>query len=360
MTRPDRRRPVRAAIHRSLVWLAALLVSATAAQGTSQVPVMVLQTQAVGTGFELDGVAQPVKQSTVSAQAIGRIATLTVKAGDRVRSGQLLATIDDREAQAGVQRSQAQVAQADAELRNARAHLGRTRELQTQGYVSAAALDSADAQFKGAQAGRDQAGAGERQSALAQGFTRVSAPFDGWVLQTHAEAGDLAVAGKPLLTLYAPLPIRAVVQVPVSRSALARASEVIEVLLQDSAGATHWVRPVTRSIVPTADPVSQTIEWRLELPPEAAKSLLPGQHLRVRFSAGQTDRTLVPAAAILRRGELSAVYVVSGKGFALRAVRLGAEHAQGIEVLSGLAAGERIAVDPVKAGLAGAQPAAPQ
>ena len=150
------------------------------------------------------------------------------------------------------------------------------------------------------------------------------------------------------------------VQVPVSRSALARASEVIEVLLQDSAGATHWVRPVTRSIVPTADPVSQTIEWRLELPPEAAKSLLPGQHLRVRFSAGQTDRTLVPAAAILRRGELSAVYVVSGKGFALRAVRLGAEHAQGIEVLSGLAAGERIAVDPVKAGLAGAQPAAPQ
>ena len=355
MTRPDLRRPVRAAIHRSLVWLAVLLVSAAAAQGNSQVPVIVLQTQAVGTGFELDGVAQPVKQSTVSAQAIGRIATLTVKAGDRVRSGQLLATIDDREAQAGVQRSQAQVAQADAELRNARAHLGRTRELQTQGYVSAAALDSADAQFKGAQAGRDQAGAGERQSALAQGFTRVSAPFDGWVLQTHAEAGDLAVAGKPLLTLYAPLPIRAVVQVPVSRSALARASEVIEVLLQNSAGVAHWVRPVARITVPTADPVSQTIEWRLELPPEAAQSLLPGQQLRV-----QTDRTLVPAAAILRRGELSAVYVVSGKGFALRAVRLGAEHAQGIEVLAGLAAGERIAVDPVQAGLAGAQPAAPQ
>lgn len=343
----------------ALPWLGALAMTGALAQSAIQVPTVAAQVKSVGTGFEMDGVIQPVKQSTISAQAAGRIVTLSVKAGDKVRAGQLLATIDDREAQTGVQRSQAQVAQAQAELRNAQANFDRTRDLQNKGFVSAAALDNADSQLKGAQAGRDQAGAGARQSALAQGFTRVLAPYDGWVLQTQAEAGDLAVPGKPLLTLYAPLPIRAVVQVPVSRSALARAAGAVEILIQNAGAATQSVRPVSSSSVPNADPVSQTIEWRFELPPEAARSLLPGQQVKVRFVGQQAQRMVVPAAALLRRGELTAVYVAAGKGFSLRAVRLGAGHdAAGVEVLAGLSAGDRVALDPVQAGLAGAQPAA--
>jgi RND family efflux transporter MFP subunit len=337
--------------------MGALALQAAMAQGVIQVPVVAAQVKSVGTGFELDGVVQPVKQSTISAQSSGRIATLSVKAGDKVRAGQMLATIDDREAQTGVQRGQAQVAQAQAELRNAQSNFDRTRDLQSKGFVSAAALDTADAQLKGAQAGRDQASAGAAQSALAQGFTRVSAPFDGWVLQTHAEAGDLATPGKPLLTLYAPLPLRAVVQVPVSRSGVARAAGAVEVLVQ-SGGNAKWIRPSASSSVPTADAVSQTIEWRLELPTEATNALLPGQQVRVRFTGGQAERSVVPASAILRRGELTAVYVASPKGFLLKAVRLGPDHgAEGVEVLAGLTAGELVALDPVKAGLQGAQAA---
>ena len=337
--------------------MGALTLSISMAQSVIQVPVVAAQVKMVGTGFELDGVVQPVKQSTISAQSSGRIATLSVKAGDKVRAGQMLATIDDREAQTGVQRSQAQVAQAQAELRNAQSNFDRTRDLQSKGFVSAAALDTADAQLKGAQAGRDQATAGAAQSALAQGFTRVSAPFDGWVLQTHAEAGDLATPGKPLLTLYAPLPLRAVVQVPVSRSGVARAAGAVEVLVQNGGNA-KWIRPSASSTVPTADAVSQTIEWRLELPTEAANALLPGQQVRVRFTGGQAERSVVPASAILRRGELTAVYVASPKGFLLKAVRLGPDHgAEGVEVLAGLMAGELVALDPVKAGLQGAQAA---
>ena len=340
--------------------LGALAMSVALAQGSIQVPAVQVRLQSVATGFELEGVIQPVKQSTISAQAGGRIATLAVKAGDKVRTGQLLATIDDREAQTGVQRSQAQVAQAQAELRNARANFERTRDLQTKGFVSAAALDTANSQLQGAQAGRDQAGAGATQSALAQGFTRVMAPYDGWVLQTHVEAGDLAVPGKPLLTIYAPLPLRAVVQVPVSRGTQARAAGTVEILLQNGEGQARWVRPVSVSAIPTADPVSQTIEWRLEVPAEAVTSLLPGQQVRVRFAGSQADRRVVPGSAVLRRGELTAVYVASGNGFALKAVRLGAEHgADGVEVLAGLMEGDRVALDPVKAGLAGAQ-AVPQ
>src|SRR5512133_4161535 len=232
---------------RLLPWFGVFAVSVAAAQGGIQVPVAPAQVKSVGTGFQLDGVVQPVKQSTVSAQASGRIASLLVKAGDKVRAGQVLATVDDREAQTGVQSSQAQLAQAQAGLHNAQANFDRTRDLRAKGFVSAAALDTADARLKGALAGSDQAGAGARQSALAQGFTRVTAPFEGWVLQTQVEAGDLAVPGKPLLILYAPLPIRAVVQVPVSRANQVRASGAVDVLMQNSEGGTQWVRPVSRS-----------------------------------------------------------------------------------------------------------------
>ena len=341
---------------RSLWLFSALVTLASAwAQAPLQVPVAALQLASVATGFELDGVVQPVRQSTVAAQANGRVLSLLVRVGDRVKRGQLLATIDDREAQTGVQRSQAQLAQAQAELFNAQASFERTRDLQARGFLSAAALDAAQAQLKTTQAGRDQADAGLRQSALAQGFTRVTAPFDGWVLQTQAEAGDLAVPGKPLLTLYAPLPLRVVVQVPVSRAGAARSASLLEILLPDG----RWVKPAAKSTVPSADPVSQTVEWRLELTAESAKALLPGQQVRVRFAGAQVSRLLAPVGSVLRRGELTAVYVVSGKGFALRTVRLGASHgAQGVEILAGLAEGERIALDPVQAGMAQAVPAA--
>lgn len=346
-------------------WLgwAAIALSATmmlpsAAQTLSQVSVTAVQSKAVGQGFELDGVVQPVKQSTVSAQASGRILTLLVKAGDKVSAGQLLATIDDQETQTAVQRSQAQVAQTKADLHHAQANFDRTRDLRAQGFVSAAALDVGQAQLESAKAGHDQANAGVKQSTLSQGFTRVTAPFEAWILQTQSQVGDLAVPGRPLLTLYAPLPLRVVVQVPVSKASQVNSKGVVEVLLPTVDGAQQWSRPSMMTHVPTADAVSQTIEWRLELPTSSTQALLPGQQVRVRFSAGQTQRLMLPATAVLRRGELTAVYAVSGKGFVLKAVRLGEDHgADGVEILAGINAGERVASDPVKAGLTGAQAA---
>ena len=341
--------------------VAGLLAAATAWGGPAiDVPVIRALTQPVTVGFALDGVVEPVTQSTVAAQASGRISHLAVKAGDRVRSGQLLATIDDRESQAGLERSRAQTAQAEAELRNAQAQVRRTRELQSKGFVSQAALDTAEAVYKAAQAARDQAGAGQRQSAIAQEFTRVTAPYEGRVLETLAQPGDLAVPGKPLLTLYAPLPLRAVVHVPASRAAAAREATHVQVQVPDGDGAAQWIVPAARAMLPAADPVAQTLEWRLELPAAAANTLAPGQQVHVRFAAGPQRRLVVPAGAVLRRGELTAVYVTSpdGRGFMLKAVRLGANHGgAGVEILAGLNAAETVALDAVKAGLAGARPA---
>ena len=330
--------------------------------GGLPVSVHTVEQRSVGVGFELDGLIQPVKQSTVSAQTAGRVVSLLVKAGDVVRAGQLLATIDEREALVGAQRSQAQLAQAQADWRVAQANVARNRDLQAKGFVSQAALDVAESQLQGAQAGRDQAQAGVQQAVLARGYSRVLAPYDGRVLNTEAQVGDLAVPGKPLLTVYAPLPLRVIVQVPGSRSQRIGPTDQIEVRLAGQSGQGNWVQPTARTALPSADPVAQTVEWRLDLSTQVAQGLVPGQQIAVRFISAQpatgAARVLIPAAAVLRRGELTAVYVASERGFLLRAVRLGAEHAgSGVEVLAGLRAGERIALDPVRAGLAGASAA---
>lgn len=348
-----------------LVAASAVLAPAPARADAPVVPVGVVAARAVGQGVEYDGVLQAVKQSTLSVQVSGRITQWSVKAGDRVKAGQLLAVIDDRVSQAGISQAQAQVAQADAQLANAQAQYARNQELHAKGFVSKAALDVAESQYKAAQAGSSGAQAGKVQSQLAQGFTRLTAPYDGWVLATHAEAGDLAMPGTPLLTVYAPQPMRAVTHVPASRQAAASQAPQVEVRLPDG----KWVVPVAKATVPAADPVSQTVEWRLEMPTAAVANLVPGQQVQVRFASVQAPRLTVPAQAVFRRGELSAVYVVreastpgatadTGR-FVLRAVRLGANHGEtGFEVLAGLNSGDRVALDPLRAGLAGARPAA--
>ena len=332
--------------------LAAVLAWVPASVKAQALPTFTVGLKQSGASTFLDGVVQPVKQSTVSAQASGRIASFVVKAGDKVKAGQLLATIDDREASVGQQRSQAQVDQADADLRNAKANFDRTKDLQAKGFISQAALDTADAQLKSAKAQRDQASAAIRQSSLAQGFTRVTAPFDGWVLQTDAQAGDLAVPGKPLLVIYAPLPLRVVVQVPASRATLVGQAANVQVQAGEALP-DAWITPSATSVIPSSDPVSQTTEWRLELPAAQSAGLVPGLQVRVKFSApAAANRSLlaVPEQAIVRRGELTAVYVKNGDVFALRAVRLGQKlGADGTEVLAGLKAGDVVALDTVRA-----------
>lgn len=351
---------------RLLLWLAKasvviafLAISLGHAEPVS-VPTVVVQPRSGGLQIVLDGVVEAVRQSTVSAQASGRITTLTVKAGDRVRAGQVLATIDDREAGAGVQRSQAQISQAEAELRNAQSTLDRTRDLQGKGFVSSSALDNASTQYQGAVALRDQALAGERQAGIIHGFTRVTAPFDGWILQMQAQAGDLAVPGKPLLTVYAPQPLRAVVHVPASRSQSIQSSVRTTVGVEGAQGKTTWIVPLASTRLPSTDPVSQTTEWRFDLPTKESADLVPGQQVQVQFlpsKSGVTSRLTLPQSTIVRRGELTGVYVSNGQGFSLRAVRLGAQQANEVEILAGLKAGDEVALDPLKAGRTGAQPA---
>ena len=355
--------PALSRVGQPLLLAGVLALASGLALAATPVPTVTVGRTAAGAGFEIDGTVQAVRQATVAAQVAGSVLALTVKAGDVVKAGQVLARIDDRDAVAGLSRSEAGVAQADAELHNARLAAERQRDLRAKGFVSQAAQDVADTQLKAAQAGLQQAQGARSQAQLARGFSTVTAPFDGVVLATHLDAGDLASAGRPVLTLYAPGAMRAVVQVPASRALAARQATLRQVRLGDDSA---WITPVHSTELPVTDPVAQTNEWRLDLP--ASSTLSPGKSVTARFdggtaAAGSTAtgpaRLSLPATAVLRRGELEAVYLVRGSRFVLQAVRLGAAHgdAAPVEVLAGLKAGDVVAADAVRAGLADAVPA---
>ena len=340
--------------------LAVLMLAAMPQPGAAQaravpVPVVAVGGAGAAAGFEFEGTLEPQQQSVIAAQVSGVLRQLAVKAGDRVKAGQLLARIDERELAAGLAAGDAGVAQAQAALAQARQNAQRTRELRAQGFVSAAALDTAQAQLDAAEAALAAAQAGRQQAAVARGFTSITAPFDGVVRATHAEAGELAAPGRPLLTLYAPQRLRASVMLPLSRAEAARAAREVQVLLPDG----RALVPQRRTELPAADATSQTVEWRLDLA-ATADALPPGLPVRVRFAgapAAAPAPLSVPAAAVLRRGELTAVYAAAEGRFVLKAVRTGAPVAGQVPVLAGLKAGERVAADAVKAGLAGAVPA---
>lgn len=350
--------------------LAGLLAAAPleAAAAGPQVATLKVGAPAQATGFEIEGTVQALRQATVAAQIGGNVLALLVKAGDKVQAGQVLARIDDRDAAAGLSRTDAGVAQAEAELRNARTAAERTRELRSKGFISQAALDTAETQLKAAQSAAQAAGSARSQAALARGFATLTAPFAGVVLATHLEAGDLASPGRPVATLYAPGAMRAVVQVPASRAVQARLATRREVRLPAEDA---WVQPLRSAELPVTDPVAQTNEWRLDLPAETA--VQPGQSVTARFAGlpaaapggvagaapiGTPSAALsLPKSAVLQRGELDAVYLVRNGQFVLRAVRLGPAQGDQLTVLAGLKAGDEVAAQAVQAGLAGAQPA---
>ena len=338
----------------------ALGLALTALQGQTQtavqakgpaVKVIAAGQKSVANFSEIDGLIEAVKQSTLSSQIPGRVVSLNVKAGDRVRAGQVLASIDDRETQTGVMRSQAQLQQSDAELRQLQIALKRTQDLKAQGFVSSAALDLAESQYKAAKAGRDSAGAASEQAKVAQSFSKVTAPYDAWILETSAQTGDLAMPGKPLMTVYAPQPLRVLMQWPVSEKNTLPKLQDIQILM-----GSDMIKPVSMQIMPNADGVSQTIGIKFDLPVAgAAAKAVPGQQVRVRMAGSSQAKGLVPSAAILRRGEITAVYVAQDNGFAMKLVRIGADHGSaGVEIWAGLKEGELIAVDAVQAGMKGA------
>jgi RND family efflux transporter MFP subunit len=294
-----------------------------------------VEVRGVAQAMPVEGVVEAVRQATVAAQVAGRILEVKAEAGQRVAKGQALARVDARE-------STEAVAAAKAALVAARSNFERTEKLVTQKFLSPAALDKARADRDVAEAQVSAAQAGNSHSAIVS-------PMAGVVATKHAEAGDMATPGKPLLTIYEPGQLRVVAQVAQARLPELHAAKRVAVEFPEFG---ETLQLTSFQILPTVDPATHTVEVRIALP--ASKThLLPGMAARIAFEGVEAKRLTVPIQALVRRGELAAVYVVrdGARRYELRQVRLGEKQGNGeIEVLAGLAGGETIALDPLLAG----------
>lgn len=295
-----------------------------------------VQPREIETTYPAEAVVEAVKQATIAAQVAGRVVDVRAEAGQRVRAGETLMRIDAREAAESAAGARAQLVQAEANFK-------RTQDLHRQKFISAAALDKAEADLKAARAAAGQAGAGLSHAT-------VAAPISGLVAQRHVELGEMAALGKPLVTVFDPKGLRAIASVPQYKLAELRAANRARIEFPETG---RWIDAGRVEVLPTLDARSHTVTARIYLPADA-EGVVPGMAVRVHFVTGKATRIVVPPQAVVRRGEVSAVYVVDAKGQPrLRQVRLGEPVAGGdVEVLAGLAAGDRVSLEPLKAGMA--------
>ena len=297
-----------------------------------------------------DGTVEAVRQTVVAAQVAGAVVALPAKAGDRVKAGQVLARLDARAAEQQAGAAAAQVEAARAAQQAAALEVQRQRQLFASRFISQAALDQAEAQFKSSTAQANAQMAAAQAARTESGYFVVKAPYDGVLSDVSVMPGDMALPGRALATVFDPTVLRVAVAVPESAAPALRARLSTPVAV-DIAGqrlaSPRW------EVLPAADPATHTITVRITLP--AGTAAAPGTFARAWLPAGAAvegdpaapQRLFVPARALVQRAELKAVYAVGADGRPqLRQVRTGPRNGDQVEVLSGLKPGERIALDP--------------
>ncbi|HST29071.1 MAG TPA: efflux RND transporter periplasmic adaptor subunit [Rudaea sp.] len=297
-----------------------------------------------------DGIVEAVNETTLAAQTNARVLELPVDVGDRVSKGQVLVRFTDVEQSSGRRSAEGAVAAAKASLVQVEANYKRIADIYARQLVARADLDAATAQRDAARAALASAQAQLRSAGQQADYTVVRAPFDGVVTQRFVEIGQAVQSGppqpQPLLALAALDALRAEVTVPQGAAEAIRAHAQATLLLD---GGARRVPAASVAVLPTADPATHTFRVRVGVP-AGTVGLWPGMTVKIAFAIGDAQRLLVPHTALVQRGEIDGVYVVGAdNSVGLRQLRLGHRDGEDVEVLSGLAAGERVARDPVAA-----------
>ena len=282
-----------------------------------------------------DATIDAVHQATVSAQASGRITEVNFDVDDYVKKGDVLIRFRAREQTAAM-------SGAEARFNEANSNFVRMKDLLQQKLVSKAEYDRAEAAVKSARAALDQA---QEQTE----HTIVRAPYSGIVVKRYVEVGELASPGQPLMTGLSLEELRAVVNLPESYIQQVRSLSHARIIFTDEND--QSVESSKLNISPYADPQTHTFRVRVDIP-VGQHGVYPGEFAKVAFATGEENLLLVPEQAIVHRSEVTGVYVVSPEGrVSLRQIRLGSQHGNRFEVLAGLTNGDKVALDPIQAGV---------
>jgi RND family efflux transporter MFP subunit len=304
---------------------------------------------------------------------MGYVREVKVTTGNLVRAGQLLVTLDTRDLDANARRAEAaregvrtSLPEADSAVGVAKATLDlaqitfrRMQELFEKTSISKQELDEASAKLKTAEAAYEMARARRKQvdsklaqseqEVLAAGITRsygtVSAPFSGIVTARTVEPGTLAMPGTPLLTIEREGAFRLEAAVEESRLATIKVGQPVSVTLE---GVDHAIDARVSEIVPAVDAASRSYLIKVDLP--ALSAIRSGVFGRVAFRLGGRPVVAIPGRAVSERGQLQSVMVAENGIAHTRLITEGQKSKDRIEVLSGLAAGEKV-IFPVPQGV---------
>lgn len=327
------------------------------------------------------------KTSTVLASKIpGHIKHIKVREGTRVKSGDLLVVIDDRdvkarlgqaraahssareslnEIQQGIRQAKAQKKQSEANLALAQATYRRYEKLYKDKVISDHEFDTVKAKLKVAeaqvtaaqegvsqliskqqqvQASIEQAESAVEEANAIQSYSRIHAPFDGVIIKKHVGVGSLAVPGLPLLVIENPKGFR--LEVDVREREFANKVKIgRDVDVQIDALGNRFLAGKVAEVVPSANRMSRTFQVKIALPDlEGIKSGMYGKALCLRE---EQEAVMVPKSALIQRGQLEQIFSVDGNQIArLRLVKTGKRFQDRIEILSGLREGDVIITNP--------------
>ncbi len=293
-----------------------------------QAVVTEVQTVQVPLRVEVTGQVTALVQATLSSQVQSTVDKLLVREGTAVKKGQTLVVLDSRDLRE-------ELARAQAESENARAHLDRMKQLYGEEAVSKQEKENADRTFKVAEASR-------RAALTKVSYTVVTAPFDGVITEKKIEVGEIASPGQPLLKMEDPQRLR--LEATVAEGDLQALSRGATIPVMIDALGSKTLSGMVAQILPTGDPATHTFLVKVELPP--TPGLKTGMFGRMLVDKGTGQTLVVPRAAVIERGELTGLYIVGPDSLArLRWVKLGRTVGESIEILSGVTAGERLLAD---------------
>ena len=297
------------------------------------------------------GTVRAVHESGVASKLLAKVIEVNVQAGQDVHVGDVLVRLDDQDLQAEVRQADAGVNKAQAARDLAQTQYDRIKLLHEQGRESNDAFDQADAAVKTAEAELARAQQALAQAQTTLDYATVRSPIDGKVIDKRIEVGDTASPGQVLVTLFDPTRMQLVASVRESLSHRLEVGQTIGVQVE-TLGLTCEGR--VSEIVPEAASESRTFSVKVTGP--CPPGIYSGMFGRLLIPLDEEEVLVVPQAAVRRVGQLDIVEVAepaggvdgssAGSNLVLRrrVVQLGREFGDKVQVLSGLRAGEKVAL----------------
>ncbi|SDX82832.1 RND family efflux transporter, MFP subunit [Lutibacter oricola] len=294
-----------------------------------------------GTFISASGKVEAVQNANLSTRNMGYVNNVHVKVGQKVRKGQLLVSINSADINAQKAQVNASITEASAALKSAEKDYNRFKALFEDNSASQKEMDDMTANYEMAKARVEAATQMKNQVSAQLSYSNITAPFSGVVTGKFINKGDMANPGMPLISIETPGKFQVMAMVPENEITSIKNGATVNVLIKST---NTILKGKVTEISTSAKNTGGQYLVKVILDKSNVK-LLSGMFASVQFpteKSKEASTILIPTSAIVKRGELNGVYVVSSSNTALlRWLRLGKEFGNKTEVLSGLSASEK-------------------